>query len=338
MSEERNWRLLLPAPLRRFPPDLTAVVCLVVLVDAAALLPVIRDTPLRVVLGLPLVLFVPGYAFISALFPEGATGDPEGSGERSGRSGIDGLERVAFSFGTSIAIVALLGLLLNFTPWGIRLVPILVALSAFTIAMAGLAANRRQRVPESRRFVVPYRDWIAVFREETLRPQTRTDAVLNVVLVICLLLAVSSVAYAVWTPRGGESFTEFYLLTEDENGEFVADDYPTNFTQGEGQSLYVGITNQEHEAVDYTVVVELHRVETGNNSTRVLEERELHRFQTTLDHNETWRTQHTITPPIAGDRLRLTYLLYKGTLPADPTVENADQELHLWVNVSESSE
>ncbi|WP_129115397.1 DUF1616 domain-containing protein [Halegenticoccus tardaugens] len=337
MSEERNWRLLLPASLRRLPPDLAAVVCLVVLVDAAALLPAVRDTQIRVVLGLPFVLFIPGYAFISALFPEDEYERSDGSGAGSARSGIDGLERVAFSFGTSIAVVALVGLLLNFTPWGIRLVPILVALSVLTLATTSVAALRRQRVPESRRFVVPYRDWAARLRAETCDPETRADAVLNVVLVVCLLLAVSSVAYAIWTPQDGESFTEFYLLTENEEGEFVADDYPTNFTQGEGQSLHVGVTNQEHETLDYIVVVELQRVETENNSTRVLEERELHRFEPTLGHNETWRIQHTIVPPIEGERLRLSYLLYKGSPPADPTVENADQELHLWVNVSDPS-
>jgi len=32
--------------------------------------------------------------------------------------GIDGIERVALSFGLSIAIVPLIGLVLNFTPWG----------------------------------------------------------------------------------------------------------------------------------------------------------------------------------------------------------------------------
>jgi len=35
------------------------------------------------------------------------------------REGIDdGIERVALSFGLSIAIVPLIGLVLNFTPWG----------------------------------------------------------------------------------------------------------------------------------------------------------------------------------------------------------------------------
>ena len=77
----RDLRLLLPRPVRRLPADLAAVVAVVVLSDLAALLPVVRETPLRVVFGLPLVLFVPGYAFVAALFPE--------AGEPPGVAGVD---------------------------------------------------------------------------------------------------------------------------------------------------------------------------------------------------------------------------------------------------------
>ena len=38
------------------------------------------------------------------------------------------------SFGLSIAVVPLIGLGLNLTPWGIRLDPILISLAVFVIA------------------------------------------------------------------------------------------------------------------------------------------------------------------------------------------------------------
>ena len=41
---------------------------------------------------------------------------------------------------------------------------------------------------------------------------------------------------------------------------------------------------------------------------------------------------------MAGENLRLTFLLYRGQAPQDTTVENAYRELHLWVNVSAAPE
>jgi uncharacterized membrane protein len=67
----------------------------------------IPNSPVRVVLGLPFVLFFPGYALICLLFPR--------------KGDLDGVERIALSLGLSIAIVPLIGLALNYTSWGIRL-------------------------------------------------------------------------------------------------------------------------------------------------------------------------------------------------------------------------
>jgi uncharacterized membrane protein len=58
---------LLPEPVRRLLVDLAAVVILVVLSELSALLPIVSETPPRILIGLPFLLFVPGYAFIAAL-------------------------------------------------------------------------------------------------------------------------------------------------------------------------------------------------------------------------------------------------------------------------------
>ncbi|WP_324666130.1 DUF1616 domain-containing protein [Haloarcula sediminis] len=330
----RFW-LLVPEPVRRLPADLAAVVCFVGLTNLVVLGPVVRDTPLRILFGLPLVLFVPGYTFIAALFPEAGTSPVDDDGAESVQSsGIDGIERVALSFGLSIAIVPLIGLILNFTPWGIRLVPILVALTTFIAITTVVAYRRRLELDPDDRFRVPYREWMSVARTELFEPDSQTDKILNVVLMLSVLLAVGSVGYAVAVPKEGESFTEFYILTENDDGELVADNYPTEFHVGEGQPVIVGIGNQEHEPQSYTVVVELQRVETENNETTVMEERELDRFRSpAIQDNETWQTNHTVTPTMTGDRLRLVYLLYRDSPPSSPTVDNAYREIHLWVNV-----
>jgi uncharacterized membrane protein len=344
----RWWRML-PPWLRALPADLAATAALVVLTVLAVLLPVISDTPLRIVLGLPFVLFLPGYAFIAALFPEAGESPAEESGDAEGdeldgsgyldrRGGIDGIERVALSFGLSIAIVPLIGLVLNFTPWGIRLVPILLSVSGFTLVMVAVAAMRRWELPPDERFSVPYQDWYADTRAELLEPETRTDAALNVLLVVSILLATASVGYAVVVPKQGETFTEFYILSEDEEGELRAEDYPTEFVVGESKEVVVGIGNQEHEPTRYTVVVLLQEVRFVDNESVVDRESELDRLHAgELPHNETWQRTYQVTPTYPGERLRLQFLLYRGDAPADPTTANSYVELHLWINVSAGS-
>jgi uncharacterized membrane protein len=71
-----------------------------------------------------------------------------------------------------------------------------------------------------------------------------------------------------------------------------------------------------------------------NVSVAVLEQAELQRFSQRVGANETWHRNHTVTPTLEGERLRLVYLLYMGAPPDTPTTENAYREVHLWVNVS----
>jgi hypothetical protein len=89
------------------------------------------DLPLvaiRWVLGSLFVLFIPGYVTVEALFPRGRE--------------LDTIERFALSVGLSLALVPLVGLLLNYTPWGIRLNPIVVSLTILTVGLAIVALAR----------------------------------------------------------------------------------------------------------------------------------------------------------------------------------------------------
>jgi uncharacterized membrane protein len=102
---------------------LTALVAFTVLVVFA-----VNNSPLlyvRYVLGGIFILFLPGAMLIAALYPK--------EGE------LDGLERLALSIGLSLAIVPLVGLALNYTPWGITLTPIMLSLAFFAEVM-GVAA------------------------------------------------------------------------------------------------------------------------------------------------------------------------------------------------------
>ena len=76
-----------------------------------------------------MALFLSSYALLQLLFPKGKA--------------MDSLERFALDVGLSLALVPLIGLVLNFTPWGIRFIPVTISISAFTITFLVAAAFRR---------------------------------------------------------------------------------------------------------------------------------------------------------------------------------------------------
>ncbi|UTF54838.1 DUF1616 domain-containing protein [Natronosalvus rutilus] len=355
MDARRSLWLLLPKQIRHLPADLAAMLVVTVLVNVAVFTPGLRETPLRVPLGLAFVLFVPGYVFIAALFPEAGESptdsdaatepghDSEAQTESPSlgvvdtvRDGIDGIERIALSFGLSIAIVPLIGLVLNFTPWGIRLAPIMVAVTGFVLISTAVGAVRRWQLPAEERFAVPYRAWYQAGRTELLEPETRIDGALNVVLVLSILLAVGSVGFAVLVPPDGERFSAIYLLTEDDDGELVADDYPTELVEGESGELVFGVDNDEHRTVEYTVVVVEQRVETQGNETVVTEQRELSRHHQELAHNDSWHQPYELQPTMVGEDIRVVWLLFPDEAPTEPSMNDTEYTVHLWVDVAEA--
>jgi uncharacterized membrane protein len=110
---------------------------------------------LRAVAGIPLVLFAPGYAIISAIFPEPAAEKPAWLGPRS--RGV--AERIALSLGLSLAIAALAGLVLNLTPWGLKASSWALVLGLMTIGAcaAALARRKSHRPSAAIRVAVPPR-------------------------------------------------------------------------------------------------------------------------------------------------------------------------------------
>lgn len=91
---------------------------------------------LRWVFGSAFVLIIPGFVTVEALFPKGRE--------------LDSIERLALSVGLSLALVPLIGLALNYTPWGIRLDPIVVSLTILTSGLSMVALARRFRLSVER--------------------------------------------------------------------------------------------------------------------------------------------------------------------------------------------
>jgi len=265
--------------------------------------PVLNETVVRSALGLAMVLFVPGYSLIAALFP--------------GKKDIDGIERAALSFGLSIAVSPLIGLGLNYTPWGIRLDPLVVCLTIFTLACVLDANKRRHELGKDERFGVDFAGVYREFRGELLEgDKTQLDKALTVILIASILLSVATLAYVVAVPKQGEKFTEFYLL----GPEGKADKYPTRYSLGDSKPVIVGIVNHEYRNVTYDLVVAL------NDTASVTS---LYSERLVLGDNQTWEKAVDLKPDRAGTNMKMEFLLY-----ADGNMTAPYRECHLWVNVT----
>ncbi|MCL0059632.1 DUF1616 domain-containing protein [Dehalococcoidia bacterium] len=251
---------------------------------------------LRIILGLPFILFFPGYTLIAALFPK--------------KSGLDAIERVALSFGLSIAVVPLIGLVLNYTPWGIRLYPILVSLTVFIAAMSAIAWYRRHGLPEQEKLNL-------ILNLSLPRQESRLDRALSIVLILAIVGAIGTLGYVIASPRVGERFTEFYIL----GLEGKAEGYPTELTVGEEGRVILGITNREHEIMGYEVKIKV---------DGVLQQRI---GPIELEHEQGWREQVGFIPREPGKNQRVEFVLYKIRTPG--TEDEPGPTLHLWIDVKE---
>jgi uncharacterized membrane protein len=282
--------------LKNFPTDLAFVILFTLLCIPLVLIQPLNGTPIRIILGLPLVLFLPGYSLIAALFPR--------------QDDLDGIERIALSFGLSIAVVPLLGLGLNYTPYGIRLSPVLIVLSVFTMALSLVAYVRRSTIPEEERFMVEFGSAFKTVKESITAENTRLDRILSVILIITIVLAISMVIYVIVTPKEGEKFTEFYILGPGGN----ASDYPTELNVGEAGEVIIGVVNHEYDTVTYQLEVRLAGEKIGEEPVM-------------LAHNETWERPFTFKASSTGEDQKLEFLLFKEGL------EEVYRSLHLWVDV-----
>ena len=280
------------------PADLLASMILALATLIFTLTP-LATLPVRIPLGLLMVLFVPGYTLIAALFPK--------------KEDLEGIERIALSFGLSIAVVPLIGLGLNYTPWGIRLTPVVISLAIFTIVMVAAAYLRRMNLPEDQRLTIKFRESMNSLKQELLASdRSRLDRTLSVLLVLSIIISIIALVYVIVTPKQGEKFTEFYILGP--GGK--AYDYPTHVLAGSNSRVIVGVVNHEYAPVNYSMLLEL------DNSSIL--ERNL-----TLQHNQTWERPVTYVLNRTGDQQKLQFLLYE-----DGNFTAPYRDLHLWVNVT----
>jgi uncharacterized membrane protein len=304
--------------------DLKLVIVWLAAAISAIYLPVINETPVRVVLALPVILFIPGYCVILALFPR--------------EDDIDLTERIVLSICVSIAIVPIIGLGLNFTPWGIRLDPIVTALTVFTLVITCVAHYQRAMLPLEEQFRMPFLALADTIKKEILPAGPhRRDRILGAVLAVAIIFTLLTTIYILTVPREGEQFTDFFILGENR----TAGDYPRDIFTNHTYPMYVGVENHE---ITYTIEtwMMLTHFDNGTSSYRIDAMDPQDRLSLSLSPNQTAIIPYNLTVNKTGYN-RMEFLLFNENIPGFDVVGmnriNASyRNLHIWLNVWEGQD
>ena len=261
---------------------------------------------LRLIFGLPLVVFIPGYALVTTLFPSSEA--------------LDGLERIALGFGLSFAIVPLMALGIEFSPWKLTLGPIAGSLLSLSVLLTLIAIWRRNRQAKDLRFVAeiprPYLPPISTWG--------KTSKAAAGMLVVALLIFVGSSAALMAQRLRSDPSTEFAVFNQNGQAAF----YPRDFTDGQSQQIQLQIENREGKDVNYSLNVVAGSTTVGSIDT-------IH-----VAKGETWQRPVTIKIPPSltavtpGQPLPLAFNLYRG---AATNGEPPYRSLRLFINLDDQS-
>jgi len=203
-------------------------------VALVAIIIFLPGNPLRIILGIPIAVFLPGYAFLEALFPK--------------KMQLSGIERVILSFILSLAIVPLIALILYFTPLGVKLEPVLYATSGFIVFASIIAWLRRRRLPIEERFKIELKLTRPVWNRQT--------TIGSVVLMVIILGAIGILVYFASHPQPADAYTEFYLSPV--TGEDLS--YLSTLHLGQEAEVDVEVVSHELVAANYQIDVLLNGV------------------------------------------------------------------------------
>ncbi|MGA7669521.1 MAG: DUF1616 domain-containing protein [Nitrolancea sp.] len=280
--------------------ELVLFLCIAVVGALAAILG--APIPIRTIFGLPLVLFIPGYALVSALFPS--------------NEGLDGIERIALGFGLSLALIPLIALAIEYSPWKLELIPIVTGLMACTVLFSVVAVLRRTYVSEEEKFVAQ------IPRPEIPPPSSwsGTTKVAMIIMAVSLILFAGSGAVLIFERLQGEPMTEFALYNSDGKPEF----YPRNFSHDQPQTLQLEIDNHEGKSVSYRIDVMADTVKVGSVNS------------VTVPSGGTWKEPiqvylpASVTQPDPGQPIPLLFNLYR----SDKSNETEPyRSLRLFINL-----
>jgi uncharacterized membrane protein len=246
----------------------------------------------RLLLGALYIFVVPGYAIQAALLP------------RSDQ--IPLLDRMTLSAGLSVAIMPLLGLILDGPPGGIWLWTSAVGLTLITVFFTLVAGVRRffsaptAALPESQQEVSLAAWWQA---QGGARRWLWGGFAAGVLLVSVLAV------YSMLAPHPDELLTEFFVVSP----SGVAETYPLRVRVGEPFTLRIGTNSQEAEPALYAVEARQNNSLIASSQPFVLQTGQVHEFPLTI----------SLTSP---GQQRLDLWLTRGD-------QRGYRQIYLWINV-----
>jgi uncharacterized membrane protein len=248
----------------------------------------------RIVLGVIVLLVFTGYSLVSALFPA--------------KSNLKGIERAGLTLVLSFAVVALTGLALNYTPWGIRLTPIVISVNTLIILFCAIALFRRANLPPEERFSISLKIDLSSWTKAA-----RIDKALYLCLALVVIGALSTLGYVIARPKAQEAFTNFYIL----GPGGMMENYPSDVILGQTAEISIGIENHENQNTSY-------RIETVYDGQKVETPAPI-----VLVNEGTWSSKVVLRPYNAGDNQKVEFLLYKNQ------ESNPYLTLRLWLDVKQ---
>jgi len=263
-------------------------------------------TAARIPLAVPLFIFAPGYAVITALFPRSETTAP-----------LSTMERGVLAVVASVAVVPIVAFVTTVIV-GLGFDEVLVGIAAVTAVTGGIGIVR-----DSLNDAATHRSYSV---SEPFDWGTITDGVtlLAITLVAVLLVASAAVAY---TGSGeDELLTEFYLV--DETG-------PTGDGANADDGQFAYDLQIEHHGADpqrYTVVVSLRGTDTSTGDQAGTE---IERSSTVVAPDETASVTATVPESELEAGATVRFLLYTESAPSSPNPETAHRALEISIDEPE---
>jgi len=317
---------------RKYPIDIIA--CLLWSIIFVPILQADLGDALSIIFGLPIIVFIPGYVLLSALFPTKKT-----------QQGLNFIERIALAIGLSLVMVAIIGIGLNYSPFDIQPVSSSLFLLLYIICVGAVAFYRWLKTPDEDRFTIS-------FNLSIKKPfENKIDKAFIAVIIVLAIVSLGTFAYIALNPKTVKSYSEFYLLGP--TGE--TSNYPQELIKGENATVILGITNHEEKTINYNIDVWVLNQTTNSSETNITEVKNayfLEKINVTIPSSgindylwkPQWSYNYSFSLNMSGEDIKLVFLLFKESTKTyhtdrdynntiDQIINSAYQELHLNMRV-----